>query len=111
MSALHGFRCPNGHIHLDPTTVNGWPCPDCGKPVNHDWTIPGSTLEAYAWPGGYPVIYLDHGGDVLCAECATVDRDDPDTKPLQGYGIHWEGAPECCAECNEEIPSAYGEPE
>jgi ribosomal protein S27E len=27
----------------------------------------------YAWPGGYPIVYLDAGGNVLCAECATAN--------------------------------------
>ena len=111
MPTLHGFKCPAGHVHLDSTSVNGWPCPDCRRPVDQSMHVPGGALDAYAWPGGYPVIYLDSCGEVLCAACAEVDRDDPDTKPLQGCGVHWEGAPEYCAECNVEIPSAYGEPE
>jgi hypothetical protein len=27
-------------------------------------------LDAYAWPGGYPIYYLDRRGDVLCPKCA-----------------------------------------
>jgi hypothetical protein len=111
MATFYGFKCPTGHVHIGDTTVTGWKCPDCARPVAHDWRIPGGALDAYAWPGGYPIIYLDSNGETLCAKCAEADRDDPDTKPMQGRGIHWEGAPEHCAECGEEIPSAYGEPE
>ena len=27
------------------------------------------TVEAYAWPGGYPIGYLVDDGDLLCATC------------------------------------------
>jgi hypothetical protein len=57
------------------------------------------------------VIYVDACGDVLCAACAEVDRDDPDAKPLIGRDVHYEGPPEFCAACNVEIPSAYGDPD
>lgn len=28
------------------------------------------TLQSYAWPGGYPLYYLDKGNNVLCPDCA-----------------------------------------
>ncbi len=63
------------------------------------------TLTTFAWPGGYPVIYIDQG-EVLCSVCAN------DYKPaLLAAGIHWEGQPETCADCNAEIESAYGDPD
>lgn len=34
-------------------------------------------LPAYAWPGGYPIIYLDGNNKVLCATCATKEIDEP----------------------------------
>ena len=69
-------------------------------------------LPAYAWPGGYPVLYLDKHNETLCADCATKDLDDPDTddKPV-AYFVHYEGPSEFCAECNAEVESAYGDPE
>lgn len=63
-------------------------------------------LPAYAWPGGYPIIYLTADGDVLCAACASADR-----ASVRGHSIHWEGAAEQCVECHAEIESAYGDPD
>jgi len=68
-------------------------------------------LPAYAWPGGYPILYLDQHNETLCAECATRDLNDPDTddKPV-AYDVYYEGPNVFCAECNKEIESAYGDP-
>lgn len=74
-------------------------------------------LPAYAWPGAYPMIYVDlsgpgdygHYGDVLCATCAwraIVTDDTP-----MASDVHYEGPPEYCADCGIAIPSAYGDPE
>src|SRR5689334_3778894 len=30
-------------------------------------------LEAYAWPGGYPLIYLCRDGEIVCPACAVND--------------------------------------
>ena len=58
-------------------------------------------LPSFAWPGGYPIIYIAKDGAVLCAKCA--DREDGKMVSQ----IHWEGEPETCAECNVEMGSAY----
>jgi hypothetical protein len=46
-------------------------------------------LESYAWPGGYPIFYLDTDNSVLCPDCANKsDADDelPRFKPVAfGY--------------------------
>lgn len=71
-------------------------------------------LPAYAWPGGYPVIYLDRDNSLLCAECATRSLDDPDEipqfKPVAA-DVFYEGASQFCDGCNVEIESAYGDPD
>lgn len=71
-------------------------------------------LPAYAWPGGYPIIYLDKENSVLCAKCATKSLNDPDEvsqfKPV-AYDVFYEGAADQCAQCNVTIESAYGDPE
>ncbi len=61
-------------------------------------------LPEYAWPGGYPVLYLDNLSDTLCAECASKN---PDTV---AYFVHYEGPAEECSECGELVASAYGDP-
>lgn len=60
---------------------------------------------------GYPVIYLDKEGNVLCASCATdeLKGTDPSRVPVV-YDTFWEGPNEHCEGCNCEIGSAYGDP-
>jgi len=73
-------------------------------------------LPAYAWPGGYPIIYIMSDGEVLCPDCAngengaepTADPEDHSDWRLDGHAIHWEGDPEFCCHCGAEIESAYG---
>ena len=50
---------------------------------------------------GYPLIYFNNDGNVLCHECA-----DPDKKGQ----IYWEGATLVCEYCHCTLKSAYGEP-
>jgi len=74
---------------------------------------PDGKLPAYAWPGGYPIVYFDRENNEFCADCATI-ADDPDEVPQfrpNGFGILLEGAPSHCCGCNKEIESAYGDPE
>lgn len=71
-------------------------------------------LIANVWPGGYPVMYLDKQGSILCPECARAadaDRaENPDLAPVDG-DVYWEGPAMACDECGAEIESAYGDPE
>ena len=83
-------------------------------------------LDAYAWPGGYPLMYLAREGwrneetgqledyekskYVCCPKCAQDIKKWPDMIVV-GQWIHYEGAPEMCEYCNEFTESAYGEPE
>jgi hypothetical protein len=68
-------------------------------------------FPAYAWPGGYPIIYVTTDGSVLCADCATEDMAEGDgTLSVAGADVHYEGPSEFCADCNVEIESAYGDP-
>ena len=81
------------------------------------------SLPAYAWPGGYPIVYVMGDGETLCAACANggngslaveegLEDDMPDKSwTIVGAQVHWEGEPEICAHCGDEIPSAYGVPE
>jgi hypothetical protein len=64
------------------------------------------TLPAYAWPGGYPVFYLDGENCVLCPKCANKEATAPTV-----YGVNWEDPQLFCEECNECIESAYAEDE
>jgi len=70
-------------------------------------------LPAYAWPGGYPLVYTGGQNEFLCAACAQRALDNPDGWDEwlpDDYFIHYEGPPIFCSECNAEIESAYGDP-
>jgi hypothetical protein len=77
-------------------------------------------LPAYAWPGGYPLVYLCEDNGSLCPDCANgkngaetlgIDaRDDKDWNVVSFY-VHYEGPPVICDHCNAEVESAYGDPE
>lgn len=83
-------------------------------------------LAAYAWPGGYPIMYIardgwredtgeltinehDHSESSCCAKCAANVTSWPDMIVTGSY-IHYEGRPEYCEWCNGMTESAYGDP-
>lgn len=78
------------------------------------------TYPAYAWPGGYPIIYIMGDGAVICPGCANGENgskavgesDDDGTSDrswtIVGSCVHWDGEPESCAHCGEDIESSYG---
>ena len=71
------------------------------------------TLPAYAWPGGYPVIYITDDADVMCPKCANEEENvhftgDADGWRIDAYDVFYEGAAVNCCNCNERIESAYG---
>jgi hypothetical protein len=65
-------------------------------------------LPAYAWPGGYPIFYMDAETNVLCPKCAWKDKDD-EYRIITDYEINWEDPDLFCEECNEVIESAYAD--
>jgi hypothetical protein len=73
-------------------------------------------LDAYAWPGGYPIAYMTIEGDTLCPDCVNAEIDlisaakqDNDKQWwVRSQFIHWEGDPEICCHCGKPIESAYG---
>ena len=74
-------------------------------PVDED-----GKLITYAWPGGYPILYLDCEDNVMCPACAQEALAGGGMIPL-AYFVHYEGAPEYCSDCNEMVESAYGDPD
>ncbi len=80
-------------------------------------------LPAFAWPGGYPLIYVFSDGGVICPDCVNENVEEIETasrkgnRPhrsgcggwaVDGVDVHWEGEPEVCDNCGKEIDSAYG---
>jgi hypothetical protein len=65
-------------------------------------------LVKYAWPGGYPVLYVTELSNVLCPDCA--NRDTDSDVPVAA-DINWEDPSLYCDDCSERIESAYAEDE
>lgn len=76
----------------------------------------------YAWPGGYPLAVVMADGECLCPDCTrkewrqivrnTLDtvRNGADRSWIAaGAEVNWENDALYCAQCNEQIPSAYSE--
>jgi hypothetical protein len=69
-------------------------------------------FPAYAWPGGYPLIYICADGAICCAACATKTLWDtfPDYRPAL-VDVFYEGGPETCSVCHAVLESADGDSE
>lgn len=74
-------------------------------------------LDAYAWPGGYPLYYVTSDGAALCPDCvnAEIASIDGATKGdgwnVVGVDVNWEDAGMTCEHCSKRIESAYAEDE
>ena len=76
-------------------------------------------LSTYAFPGGYPILYLDRQDGVMCPSCANKAEADAreekeeaseftmyaDAVPVTA-GINYE-TPTSCDECGGDIEAAY----
>ena len=67
------------------------------------------TLASWAWPGGYPIYYVDRENNVLCPKCANRETDESQA-PIDA-DVNWEDANLICDDCSARIPSAYAEEE
>lgn len=82
-------------------------------------------LPEFAWPGGYPLLYVFTDGGCMCPDCANENiteiddaiRSEHGNRPPTATGVVWavagvdahmEGEPETCDHCGEQIESAYG---
>ncbi len=65
-------------------------------------------FPAFAWPGGYPIIYIDRSGMTVCAKCASREIDN--AQAVTACDVYWEGPTIQCDDCNDDIQSAYGDP-
>lgn len=75
-------------------------------------------LAAFTSIGCYPIYYLTEDGGVLCPACANGEHGSEASETseekqwrLIACDVHWEGEPLSCDHCNEEIESAYGDPD
>jgi hypothetical protein len=67
-------------------------------------------LSAYAWPGRYPIYYLDREDCIICAVCARRDDQDrecpPERKPVSA-DVNYGEFHLYCDDCSEKIEAAY----
>ena len=81
-------------------------------------------LPAYAWPGGYPIVYFTADMGTLCPSCAngengsrSADTDidpgcpDDDQWRIVAYNLFLEGENVDCEHCGFTMCSAYGDPD
>ena len=66
-------------------------------------------LSAHAWPGGYPLFYLDCENSVLCPKCA--NRDVDQAQAPTACDVNYEDDSLFCEDCGYRIESAYAEDE
>jgi hypothetical protein len=69
--------------------------------------------DRVAWPGCYPLFYATKDNGTLCPKCANDNieltlSDDPQWK-IEHVDINYEDNDMHCDNCNEKIPSAYGD--
>lgn len=59
------------------------------------------TLPAFAWPGGYDVVYYCPDGEELCAKCAQEAlTEDLDWAPVDWDTGDWIEDPVSCSHCS-----------
>ena len=66
--------------------------------------LDNGTLPAFAFPGGYPIIYYTKDGCCICPACANRPCDDT----VIGQTVFWEGDDMQCDDCGAPLESAYG---
>lgn len=64
-------------------------------------------LPSFAWPGGYPLFYLDAESNILCPDCA--NENDEYSAPIVAHDANWEDDSLYCDHCNKRIESAYND--
>lgn len=66
--------------------------------LHHDGRLP-----LYAWPGGYPIFYVDSHNSVICPTCANNDS----SLQLVDYDANYEDGMLYCEKCSTQIEAAY----
>lgn len=77
-------------------------------------------LQAFTFPGGYPIVYYAQDMADICPKCANGENGAEFQNPeyqddaqwiLINCDIYYEGPIRYCEHCNGQIESAYGDPE
>jgi len=64
------------------------------------------SLPAHAFPGGYPIFYLEPEEGILCPDCANMPAL---VEGIDKAAINWEDGSLVCDVCGKEIECAYCE--
>lgn len=76
------------------------------------YKLENGTLMSHAFPGGYPLFYVDGHNNILCADCATEAlNDEIESFRPAAADINWEDMWMHCESCNEQIECAYPQDE
>jgi hypothetical protein len=124
-AATHVALSPLGSIAMyggQMTSLNRWMIADCGsvtwtafRPTTDKESLmdelallrrPDGTLDAYVWPGGYPIYYFDAENNTLCPICAAKEGY---SSPVTHWDINWEDNDLTCDDCYKPIESAYAD--
>lgn len=82
-----------------------------------DYTLENGEIQAFAWPGGYPIYYMTRDSGVLCPTCVNKElhiikdaisesESDPQWEII-GASINYEDKDLYCDHCGREIEVAY----
>ena len=78
----------------------------------NDFSLPTRDSDgkypAFAWPGGYTLVYYSDEGYAYCADCASQDDAEP---PVTACDTYDEGPDIYCDGCGCRIESSYGDPD
>ena len=73
------------------------------------------TYPAYAWPGGYTIIYIMDDGGIICPSCANGQNGSEASESSEWHGwkivgqdTYDEGDDIPCDHCGKMIESSYG---
>ena len=73
---------------------------------------PDGKLSSFAWPGGYPLLYVNKDNEVFCPDCANeIEKSGEDWEKPTYCFAHFEGKPIVCEECGAGTESSYGDPD
>ena len=69
-----------------------------------------TALPHHAWPGGYPIFYVNQCCEVFCPSCANeIVKEDETDDIVTDYDCNWEDSQMYCDQCSKRIESAYAE--
>ena len=66
--------------------------------------VESGEYDSYAWPGGYPLFYLEQDNSIICPQCA--NKGEQQTT-IVAVDANYEDTELYCDNCNNRIEAAY----